>query len=340
MFLFKIPTLLFLVSFGGTGYASPTNRTVLYVNGYKHDSYYENKTRTNEATFHINFSAKDFDKNGPLTTHDIAWNNGGSLAIGRDAFVEGLKGYEQVFHDMMLPDIYRIVDGNYGAVLFRGQGQHAAPFLGIKPEGRRINVLIGEWMIFDDTSLLDDLITIVPGQRVLPQITGQETPAAPVSNLTELVVSNPQTSLEFRAKWKSAISSIHDDCVDGKSDAITALASANITVSNAGVESTGHEALVDTLSMFHDAFPDLIYHDEKVLVDGHLAASSWVWQGTHTGIWTGLNGTKIAPTHRPVRGRGIYFFEIGKQSQLLDNLTIIWDAASVESQLNGGPLAP
>lgn len=340
MLSFNIPTLLFLASIGGTGYALPTDKTVVYVDSYNHDSYYANKTRTNEATFHINFSAKDFDNNAPLVTQDIAWNNGGSLAIGRDVFVQGLKGYEQVFHDMKLLDIYQIVDGNVGAVLFRGQGQHAAPFLGVKPEGRKMNVLIGEWMVFNENSLLDDLITIVPGQRVLPQITGKETPPAPVSNLAELLVPNPQTSIEFRSKWKAAISSIHDSYDTGKDDTIAALASPNITVSNAGVEATGREAFVDAISEFYHAFPDLIFHDEKVIVDGHLAATSWVWQGTHTGAWTGLNGTTIAPTHKPVRGRGFYFFEIGKQSQLVDKVTIIWDAAIIESQLTGGPLAP
>lgn len=331
---------LFFLCLGGTGSALPTDKTAVYVDGYQHDSYYENKTRISEAKFHINFSAKKFDDNGPKVTPDIAWNNGGSLAIGRDIFVAGLKQYEQVFNGMQLPDIYQIVDGDEGAVLFRGQGKHAAPFGGVKPEGRRVNFLIGEWMVFDKDSLLNDLITIVPGQQVLPQITGKETPPPPVSKLDELIVPNPQTSVEFRDEWKAAIRSIHGSYDEGKDAAIAALASPDVKVSNAGIETTGREAFVDAVSQFYHAFPDLIYHDEKVLTDGHLAATSWVWQGTHTGNWTGLNGTTIAPTHKPVRGRGFYFFEIGKKSQLVDKVTIIWDAASIESQLNGGPLAP
>jgi predicted ester cyclase len=121
---------------------------------------YHDLARKNASTFHKNFSAGNFDKNGDLVTPDIDVDSNNFKLMGRDKFVERIKRYSGPFPGMQLKDRIIIVDGNKAAVHYILQGEHKGPFGEIPATGNKIEAMSGEIYEFDDHALMKKLITI------------------------------------------------------------------------------------------------------------------------------------------------------------------------------------
>lgn len=72
-----------------------------------------------------------------------------------------------------------------------------------------------------------------------------------------------------------------------------------------GGDTTGIDAFNERWALFFEAFPDLEFTVDQVIVDDNLAATRWTATGTHRGEWLG-----IAPTDREVSWQGINIFRI------------------------------
>lgn len=320
---------------------SVSNASMGLISGYEHDSYYEAKTRKNLASFHRNFSHQKFAENAPLTNPSIAWDQDTSLTIGTDSFVKGIQGFGEVFSGLILADVYRIIDGDSGSILFRAQGKQGGEFMGIKPEGRDVDFFQAEFMVFDRNSLLEDLQTTSSLDIAVKQLLGQLPAGKPnKDDLDHLLVENPQTPLAFRNKAKKAVTEIHENYNLGHNAANRDLVAPNVIVSiQTHEEHKGPEAFSDLIAHHTKSFSGLLYHDYGIVADGRLAAVHWVWEGKHDGDYNAPNGTVIPATGRTVRNRGYYFYEFGLCSGLINKVTAVWDELSIEGQINGGPLA-
>lgn len=306
----------------------------------EYDSFYESLIRKNLGTFHINLSHGLYSSNGPLVSPSISWNVNGLLLISRASFVARLTGFNASFHGLEVPDIYHIVDGHVGAVMYRLQGPQTGPFENIPPSGEGIDVLGGELMTFNKDALLWDLKTVEEISIAESQLLGKTAAGPLVTNLTSLLVENPQTSPEFRQHSREAIASIHENFNSGNNAATSHLLSPNINVIlGSSSNNTSPQAFVEMIAKWSKTFPDMVYHDDAVLADGKLGASEWVWEGTQTGSYTAMNGTVLEPSGKSVRMRGFLFFEF-TQDGLINKVTGVWDEGVIEEQLNGGPAYP
>jgi predicted ester cyclase len=72
-----------------------------------------------------------------------------------------------------------------------------------------------------------------------------------------------------------------------------------------GGDTVGIDAFNERWAIFLEAFPDLEFRVDQVIVDENLAATRWTATGTHRGEWQG-----IAPTEREVTWQGINIFRI------------------------------
>jgi predicted ester cyclase len=305
----------------------------------EYDSFYEQDVRKNLGTFHINLSHGNYSANGPLCSPSIHWNVNGLLLISRASFVTRLTGFNTTFHGLQVPDVYHIVDGNVGAVLYHLQGPQTGNFEGIAVSGRSINVLGGELMVFDKNALLWDLISVEEISLAERQLLGEAATPTSANNLTGLLVDNPQTSPEFRSRSRRVIASIHENYNAGNNAENSKLVAKDVQINADWVISSGPDAFLDFVGMWSDSFPELVYHDDHVIADGHLGALEFVWEGAQTGNYKALNGTVLPPSGKVVRVRGFIFFEF-ENDGLITKVTGVHNEGSIEDQLNSGSLYP
>ena len=84
----------------------------------------------------------------------------------------------------------------------------------------------------------------------------------------------------------------------------------------------GHQGIGRVVSAIFQAFPDLSFTNEELIIQDDRLAIAWVMRGTHQGMVM-----NIPPTRRPVRVRGSSFFTVnnGKIARSLH----IWDVAGL-----------
>lgn len=315
-----------------------THGNIAVISGYKDDPYYCAETRKNLIAFHHNFSHQKFDENGNLTNPSLAWDQDTVLTIGTSSFVAGLKAYGEVFPGLVLPDVYRVIEGDRGAVLYRVQGKQRMEFMGIKPEGRNIDFFQAEFMQFDRNSHLEELQTTSSMEIGVKQLLGQLPAGNPSKDdLDHFLVDNPQTSLAYRHATRRVATNIHENYNIGHNAANRQYVTSNVTVAVQSHEQhRGPEAFSDLIAHHSKSFSGLLYHDYGIVTDGKLAAVQWVWEGKHDGDYKAPNGTIIHATGKVVRNRGYYFFEFDC-SGLIEKVTAVWNELAIESQINGTP---
>jgi hypothetical protein len=76
---------------------------------------YVKRVREAASTFHKNFSAGEFEKNGSLVAENVHINSNDTMLTGRQKFVERIKRYKVAFPDMAINDEYVLVEGNRAA---------------------------------------------------------------------------------------------------------------------------------------------------------------------------------------------------------------------------------
>jgi steroid delta-isomerase-like uncharacterized protein len=82
----------------------------------------------------------------------------------------------------------------------------------------------------------------------------------------------------------------------------------------------GREDIRQTMTLYLQAFPDLHFVIESLIVQDNRAALAWIGQGTHQGRLM-----NIPPTGRVVKIRGTTFFTI-QNCQIVHGLHV-WDVA-------------
>ena len=96
--------------------------------------------------------------------------------------------------------------------------------------------------------------------------------------------------------------------------------------------SSGRDSFVQLFTSDQESFPDKILHVDYILADGHLGAIEFVWEGTHTGAYTTMNGTVIQPTNNGVRVRSLLFLEFNGDA-LVSKATFVHNERVIEQQL-------
>ena len=141
---------------------------------------YELVVLQNVSTFHKNFNAHEFDKNGALVAEHIRVHSNGTELQGREAFVARIKRYQVPFPDMKINDLMIIVDGNRAAIRYVMTGTHTGDLptpQGIIPATHSKVAVDGtEWFTFDDEGKLIDLVTIVRNDQLMMQLQGKQKP--------------------------------------------------------------------------------------------------------------------------------------------------------------------
>ncbi|KAL9125667.1 MAG: hypothetical protein Q9217_005162 [Psora testacea] len=298
----------------------------------------EAKIRKNLRTFHINLSTGNYASNGPLNALDIHWNYDGVLLISRAAAIAALgQNAEVSLRGVQAVDIYNVVDGNVGATLYRLQGKQSGPFAGLplQPEpGGYFNALGVERFVFNNEGEVRDLVTVDQVGRMQAQMKGEETevPEAGTPAVFELP-ENPQTEVEYRALLRVNMAALHMNVNTGNASANANLAVEDVEVDQSGEVKRGREAFVK-LAAGEDAglgaFPDKVFHDAYVLVDGRQGAVEYVWQGVQKEKY---NGTEVKEGAM-VRMRGMLFLEFDKEG-LVRKVVGVYDERVVADQLQG-----
>jgi hypothetical protein len=165
----------------------------------RYDEYYVSTVRNNFDTFHENLSRANYSGNGLLVAEDVHWNYDGNLIIGRDDWVTALTTVvNESLRGLYIPDLYQVVDGNVGAVLYRLQGNQSGPFAGLPLiPGAQFHVAGSELAVFNSDALLYDLISIEPIGQMVEQMSGRLEVPAPAPQGTQ-PIRNPQTSPSYR----------------------------------------------------------------------------------------------------------------------------------------------
>jgi predicted ester cyclase len=137
---------------------------------------YVARVRIAAASFHKNFSAGEFDKNGPLVAEDIHINSNDTMLVGRAAFVDRIKRYKKTFAHLAINDEHVLVEGNRAAVEYVMEGTQTGPLTKadgtvIPATGKRVKVRGIEFMRFNKDGLMDDLITISNNDDFVKQLT-------------------------------------------------------------------------------------------------------------------------------------------------------------------------
>jgi steroid delta-isomerase-like uncharacterized protein len=124
---------------------------------------YEKLVLKNVSTFHKNFNAREFSKNGDLVADDLIVQSNGTELRGRDAFVQRIARFVGPFPDVKLDDESIIVDGNQAAIRFTITGTQKGPLETpsgtIAPTGKSIKIDGIEYFTFNKEGKLIYLVT-------------------------------------------------------------------------------------------------------------------------------------------------------------------------------------
>ena len=171
-------------------------------------------------------------------------------------------------------------------MLYHLQGPQTGTFLGIPVSGNSIDILGAEVMNFNKDIELNQLLTVEEFARAESQLKGETPVPAPVTNLTSLLVPNPQTPPSFRTHIRNSLGAIHDNYNKGKNSQNAKLVTPDVEVNADWIVTSGPQAFVNLISQWQGSFPDLVFHDNNVLADGHLGVVDFVWEGTQTKDYT------------------------------------------------------
>ncbi len=285
--------------------------------------------RENAPKFHKNFSAGEFEKNGPLVTPDVDVDSNNTKLMGRDNFVKRIERYSIPFPGLQLRDRLIIVDGNVAAVNYILQGQQSGPYGKIPATGNNVEAMSGEVFEFNPDGLMKKLTTITELDRLEAEINGR----IKISEFLKIsLLPNGRVSPDRLGKVRAMAAMFDKNFNDGHTDKNADLAAKSVRINADNTALVGRVALVEQRQRFKAAFPDMQIHDEYVLADGNRAAVEYVMEGTQTGPYTRADGSVLAATGKKVRGRGIDFMAFDG-SGLLKELVVVHNENDFTAQL-------
>jgi hypothetical protein len=282
--------------------------------------------RKNLPQFHENLTKGLYSANGPLVSPNCHWNYDGVLVLGSDGFVEALTAFvDNSLRGLDIRDIYRVVDGRYGATLYRLQGFQSGDFSGVPfKEGTRYNAHGTEMWEFGEEGLLKNLVTVDQIGVIRAQFNGSV--EVPPFTPHDPPVENPQTSEGYREMLRRNINMLQENISEGHPERNAALAVEDVEVDENGVVSRGRDAFAKLISMENAGFgkfPKKRHFYDRVLAEGHVGVVDYVWQEVKT------NGSGI-----PVRQRGMMYFECDDEG-LVKKAIGVYDDFSVKMQMSG-----
>ncbi|KAK5165267.1 uncharacterized protein LTR77_009365 [Saxophila tyrrhenica] len=301
------------------------------------DESYTAAVRRSLATFHENLSKGRLQDNGPLFTKDVQWNFDGSLLISRQSAITTLQAVVNgIFDDAEASDLYLIVDGGVGAVLFELRGTpsvpQTGPFAGLDVvPGAPLNVRSAELMVYNEEALVEQINTIDPLALLQSQLTGAS--EAPPYDSTFTRPANSQTSSAYRDMLRRRMVALHENVNSGQASRNAEMADEGVEVVSTGrVSEKGRDAFVQLVSSHNagqGAFLNKVFHDGYTLADGHLGAIDYVWQAAQESAYMGI----AADQSKSVRMRGMLFLEFNEEG-LIVKATDVSDESVIGTQLN------
>ncbi|CAI6331188.1 unnamed protein product [Periconia digitata] len=293
---------------------------------------YSDRVRHNLRSFHQNLDAGNFSAIGSLIAADYYWNYEGNIILTREGGQMALESFvTSTLNGMHARDIYNIVDGDRGAVLFRISGQQSGPFVGLPlQQNGRFSVMSAEAFTFNKGAEAREVVTITPLGIMQDQMRGVlEPPRFTNDTLQEAKTKDA----EYLRLIKRNLASIHLDANKGNLNAIANLAIESTEVDENGSISHGKDAFVKLVTA-HNAgngsFPGKLFHDFDVLVDGTFGAINYVWQAPQEKKYLEVE----VDDENLVRMRGMLFFEFNNVG-LVTKATGVYDERVVNTTLTG-----
>lgn len=279
----------------------------------------------NSGKFHANFDKGDAGKkeNGQLASLSIDWTVNNGHLLGNKSFVNGLLGADEGFSSLQFYDMLHVNEGNIAAILYVRQGETSGPsYNGYKvASGVKVECWNGEFMVFDQDALLNQLITVNDLGAIDLQVSGGQT--IPSFDSIHLLPVQSSVHQEFRAAAAQFTAHFNTRNISG----LSSLCSDDIAVHTFRRTTQGFAAVTDLFSQYATSFPDLLAHDEYVITDGQFAAVESIISGTHTGPFTAINGTIIPADGKAYRTRVMRWYEFNEDGKVKN----IWEVNDVNS---------
>lgn len=299
----------------------------------QHQEQYTSLLRANLRSFHQNLDTGNWNAIGRSLAPDYYWDYDGTIILSPPAAQAALQHVAgTLLGGVHAQDIYNIVDGDRGAVLFRISGKQGADFFGVplqQPAGR-YDVRSAERFIFNADGLAREVTTVTPIGITKEQMRGNvELPVA------SEVVFRPsvQTERGFEERVRKTLASLHLNVLAGNASANEVLAVRDVRNDENGVITSGREAFAKLISASNAglrAFPVKAFHDFDILVDGLYGAIDYVWAGSQEGEYKGLPAREGAN----VKVRGMFFFEFNEDG-LVEKAVSVFDEGVIEATLTG-----
>lgn len=177
----------------------------------------QEEIRQNLKAFHENLGEAKYDNIESLIAPDYYWNYEGTVVLSSKQGRLALEDFvESTLHGLEVHDIYNILDGNRGAVLFRISGRQTGPFLWLPVQRDGLfNIKSAEIFLFDEDAKVRSVHTVTPTSVMKQQIQGSVN-ASSFSQKTD-IKSNPQTSYEFRECDRKNLKALYLGANDGNS---------------------------------------------------------------------------------------------------------------------------
>lgn len=138
---------------------------------------YEKLVLKNVSTFHKNFNAREFSKNGDLVADDLIVQSNGTEIRGRDAFVQRIARFVGPFPDVKINDLNIVVDGNQAVIRFTITGTQKGPLETpngtIPATGKSIKIDGIEYFTFNKEGKVTYLVTCENLAQLVQQLKSQ-----------------------------------------------------------------------------------------------------------------------------------------------------------------------
>ena len=282
------------------------------------DDDYKERIRINASTFHKNFSAGDFEKNGPLVTENVYVNSNNAILIGRENFVNRIQRYKTPFPGLQMKDRIVLVDGNVASVHYILQGNQRGPYGQIAASGNKVEAMSAEFFVMNQDAIMTNLLTITQLDKLEVQSRGeQKVESFQAVDLLPVKEHAPA----FKQKIKDAIDHYLGYFNARKWDELEKMISNSVKINwNSSLES-GKEAFLINLKERMIGIPDLTYQIDRNVVDGDRAGIAYTMIGKHTGMLK-ANGTFLPPSEKTVSVREGQYLQFDAEGKITSVITV------------------
>ena len=125
-----------------------------------------------------------------------------------------------------------------------------------------------------------------------------------VSTFCVLATQTTEAKMQNTEANKKVIRVLFEDYVNlGKVDDLKDLVAETYIDQSSG--KTGLKVYQDSIRSIRTGFPDVKFEIKELIAEGKKVVVRWQWQGTHQGVFNG-----IQPTHKKAKANGTVIYEI------------------------------